>query len=259
MSDIYGVMSIAGEALMTQQQAISVTSHNIANVNTPGYSRQRLDMTTNIPLESSVGPMGNGVSADSIERIYDRYLSSQINNESQGLGKWQAHKDAVEMLEVIFNESDGSGLSQAMSKFWDAWQSLTNNPSGTTERQILVSASQFLASTFNKLDWDLTQSQQNLDLAVEGTVADINRLSGQLADLNAKIISSEAGSSSANDYRDQRELVLKELSALIDIDTFEFNPGNWPPKSMLPGFMMLSGSMKAETPPISQTIFLVAN
>jgi flagellar hook-associated protein 1 FlgK len=221
MSDIYGVMSIAGEALMTQQQAISVTSHNIANVNTPGYSRQRLDMTTNIPLESSVGPMGNGVSADSIERIYDRYLSSQINNESQGLGKWQAHKDAVEMLEVIFNESDGSGLSQAMSKFWDAWQSLTNNPSGTTERQILVSASQFLASTFNKLDWDLTQSQQNLDLAVEGTVADINRLSGQLADLNAKIISSEAGSSSANDYRDQRELVLKELSALIDIDTFE--------------------------------------
>ena len=221
MSDIYGVMSIAGEALMTQQQAISVTSHNIANVNTPGYSRQRLDMTTNIPLESSVGPMGNGVSADSIERIYDRYLSSQINNESQGLGKWQAHKDAVEMLEVIFNESDGSGLSQAMSKFWDAWQSLTNNPSGTTERQILVSASQFLASTFNKLDWDLTQSQQNLDLAVEGTVTDINRLSGQLADLNAKIISSEAGSSSANDYRDQRELVLKELSALIDIDTFE--------------------------------------
>ncbi len=221
MSDIYGIMSLAGQALMTQQQAISVTSHNIANVNTPGYSRQRLNMNTNIPLESSVGPMGNGVSGDSIERIYDRFLTAQISNESEGLGKWEAQKSAVEMLEVVFNESDGSGLSQAMSKFWDAWQSVTNNPAGTTERQILVSASQVLANTFNKLDLDLNQSQQNLDLALQGTVEEINRLSGQLADLNAKILSSEAGSASANDYRDQREQVLKELSTLIDIDTFE--------------------------------------
>ena len=221
MSDIYGIMSLAGQALMTQQQAISVTSHNIANVNTPGYSRQRLNLTTKIPLESSVGPMGNGVSGDSIERIYDRFLTSQISNESEGLGKWEAQKSAVEILEVIFNENDGSGLSQAMSKFWDAWQSVTNNPAGTTERQILVSASQVLANTFNKLDLDLNQSQQNLDLALQGTVEEINRLSGQIADLNAKIISSEAGTASANDYRDQRELVLKELSTLIDIDTFE--------------------------------------
>lgn len=221
MSDIYGIMSLAGQALMTQQQAISVTSHNIANVNTPGYSRQRLNMTTNIPLESSVGPMGNGVSGVSIERLYDRFLSSQISNESQGLGRWDAHKNSVEMLEMIFNESDGSGLSQAMSKFWDAWQALTNNPSGTTERQVLVTASQILAGTFNKLDGDLNKSQHNLDLAVLGTVEEVNRLSEQLADLNEKIISSEAGSSSANDYRDQRELVLKELAELIDINTFE--------------------------------------
>ena len=221
MSDIYGIMSLAGQALMTQQLAISVTSHNIANVNTPGYSRQRLNMTTNIPMESSVGPMGNGVSGVSIERLYDRFLSSQISNESQGLGRWEAQKDAVQMLEVIFNESDGSGLSQAMGKFWDAWQALTNNPSGATERQVLVTASQVLANTFNKLDGDLNGSQQNLDLAIQGTVEDINRLSEQLADLNEKIIFSEIGSLSANDYRDQRELVLKELSELIDINTFE--------------------------------------
>ena len=221
MSDIYGIMSIAGQALMTQQQAISVTSHNIANVNTPGYSRQRLNMTTNIPLDSSVGLMGNGVSGDSIDQIYDRFLSVQISNESQGLGKWEAQKNSVEMLEVIFNESDRSGLSQAMSKFWDAWQALTNNPSGATERQVLVTASQVLANTFNKLDGDLNKSQQNLDLATRGTVEEINRLSEQLADLNAKITSSEAGSLSANDYRDQRQQLLKELAELIDINTFE--------------------------------------
>ncbi|MDX1824437.1 MAG: flagellar hook-associated protein FlgK [Thiohalomonadales bacterium] len=221
MSGISEIMSLAGQALLTQQQAISVTSHNIANVNTPGYSRQELVMTTNTPQDSSIGPMGTGVSAESIQRIYDRFLNVQIENESQGLGRWDAQKDAVELVEMIFNETDGSGLSLAMSKFWNAWQSLASNPGGTTERQILVTASQVLATTFNQLNADLAQTQQDLDLAIEGTVADVNRLSQQLADLNNKIISSEAGSLNANDYRDQRELVLKQLSELIDINAFE--------------------------------------
>jgi flagellar hook-associated protein 1 FlgK len=221
MSDIYGIMSVAGQALMTQQQAISVTGHNIANVNTPGYSRQRLIMTTSTPADSAIGPMGNGVSAEAVERIYDRFLNAQITNENQALGRWDAQKDGVQLVEMIFNEGDGAGLSQAMSDFWDAWQSLANNPAGTTERQILVTASQVLATTFKQLNADLSQTQQDLDLTIQGTVADLNRLSQQVADLNEKIIASEAGSFSANDYRDQRELVLKELSELVDINTFE--------------------------------------
>ena len=188
MSDINGIMSVAGQALMTQQKAINVTGHNIANVNTPGYSRQRLQMSTNPPSYSDIGLIGHGVNADSIERIYDRFLSTQINDENQGLGRWEAQKGAVEVLEMIFNESDGYGLGQAMSKFWDAWQLLTNNPAGVTERQVLVTNSQVLAATFNQLDADLRKSQEDLDLAIEGTVADINRLSERIADLNQKIL-----------------------------------------------------------------------
>ena len=225
MSDINGIMSVAGQALMTQQKAINVTGHNIANVNTPGYSRQRLQMSTNPPSYSDIGLIGNGVNADSIERIYDRFLSTQINDENQGLGRWDAQKGAVEVLEMIFNESDGYGLSQAMSKFWDAWQLLTNNPAGVTERQVLVTNSQVLAATFNQLDADLRKSQEDLDLAIEGTVADINRLSEQIADLNQKILSAESIASSANDYRDQREQLLKALSELIDISTHENSNG----------------------------------
>ena len=221
MTDINAMMSLAGQALLTQQQAINVTNHNIANVNTPGYSRQQLIMTTNTPLDSSIGPMGTGVSAEGIERVYDRYLSAQINNESQGLGRWDAQKDGVQIVEMIFNEANGSGLNQVMSEFWNAWQSLTNDPDGTTERQVLIRGSQVLATTFNQLNSDLSQVRQDLDLVVQGTVADINRLSEQLVDLNARIISSEAGSLSANDYRDQRELLLKELSEMIDINSFE--------------------------------------
>jgi flagellar hook-associated protein 1 FlgK len=108
-----------------------------------------------------------------------------------------------------------------MSEFWNAWQSLTSDPDGATERQVLVTVSQVLATTFNQLHADLFQTRQDLDLVVQGTVADINRLSEQLVDLNGKIISSEAGSLSANDYRDQRERVLSELAELIDINSFE--------------------------------------
>ncbi len=226
MSDINGIMSMAGQALITQQQAISVTSHNIANVNTPGYSRQKLVMSTNIPLDSAIGPMGSGVSADAIERIYDRFINARINNESQELGRWDAQKKAVETLEMIFNETYGSGLNEAMSEYWNAWQALTNNPAGSTERQVLVTRGQILTSTFNKLDSDLTHSQQELDLAIAATVTDVNRLSAQLADLNQKIVASETGTQNANDYRDQRDLVLKELSELIDLNAFEDANGN---------------------------------
>lgn len=225
MSDINGILSIAGQALITQQQAIAVTSHNIANVNTPGYSRQKLIMSTNTSLDSVVGLMGNGVSADEIERIYDRFLVAQINNETQEMGRWDTQKQAVESLELLFNETYGSGLSQAMSDFWNSWQALTNNPSGPTERQILVTRGQVLTSTFNKLDSDLAQSQQDLDHSIQGTVADINELAAQLADLNQKIVSFETSTQSANDYRDQRDLVLKKLSELIDINAFEDGNG----------------------------------
>jgi flagellar hook-associated protein 1 FlgK len=226
MSDLNAIMSIAGQALITQQQAISVTSHNIANVNTPGYSRQELAMSTNVPSDSEIGPMGNGVSPDAIERIYDRFINAQINNESQELGRWDAQKNAVESLEMIFNETYGYGLSEAMSEYWNAWQALTINPAGSAERQVLVTRAQILTSTFNKLDSDLTLSQQDLDLTIQGTITDINRLSAQLADLNQKIVASEIGTQNANDYRDRRDLVLKELSELIDLNAFEDANGN---------------------------------
>ncbi len=221
MSGIYGIMSMAGQALITQQQAISVTSHNIANVNTPGYSRQKLIMTSNTSLNSALGPMGSGVSADAIERIYDRFINGRINNESQQMGRWDAQKNAVESLEMIFNETYGYGLNEAMSEYWNAWQALSNNSAGLTERQMLLTRGQILTSTFNKLDSDLSQSQKDLDISIQGTVTDVNRLSEQLVDLNQKIVSSETGNQNASDYRDKRDVVLKELSELIDISSFE--------------------------------------
>jgi flagellar hook-associated protein 1 FlgK len=221
MTDIFGVLSIGSKALLTQQKGIYVTGNNIANVNTPGYTRQRLNMSSDVPVNSSIGLLGTGVTATGVERIYQRFLGGQINNETQSLGKWEANKDMLERAEMIFDESGGYGLNQIMSEFWTAWQDLSNNPSGSVERTILVAKSEMLAETFSKNYQDLQTVQKEIDTMVKGAVEEINSLSEKVVNLNQKIIQIEAGGEAANDYRDQRDLVLNQLSELIDIDSFE--------------------------------------
>jgi flagellar hook-associated protein 1 FlgK len=221
MMDIFGVLSMGSKALMVQQRAIHVTGNNIANVNTPGYSRQRLNIASDVPVNSAIGPAGNGVKAVEVERVYQRFLGVQINNETQSLGRWEAQKDSLERVEMIFDESGGYGLNQVMNDFWNAWQDLTNNPSGSVERTILVAKGEMLATTFSKNYKDLKTLQQDIDALVDGAVEEINRLSENMVDLNQKIIQMESDGNKANDYRDQRDIVLKELSELIDISSFE--------------------------------------
>ena len=218
---IFGVLNMGSKALTVQQKGIYVTGNNIANVNTPGYSRQRLNLSSDVPLNTGIGPVGSGVTANEIERVYDRFLGVQINNETQGLGQWEAYKHSVERVEMVFDESGGYGLNQVMSEFWNSWQDLTNNPSGSIERNVLVAKSEMLTATLSQNYEDLQQIQRDIDSNIEGAVGEINRLSENMVDLNQKIIQTELGGHTANEYRDQRDLVLKELSELIDISSFE--------------------------------------
>jgi flagellar hook-associated protein 1 FlgK len=225
MTDIYGVLSIGSKALLAQQKGIYVTGNNIANVNTPGYTRQRLNLSTDVPVNTSVGPVGTGVTAVDVERIYQRFLGVQINNETQARGNWEAQKDMLERVEMIFDESGGYGLNKVMSEFWTAWQDLSNNPSGPVERTVLIAKSEILAETFAKNYQDLQTIQRDIDTVIEGTVTEINQLAEKIAHLNEKIIQMESGGNTANDYRDQRDVLLNELSDLINIDSFENSVG----------------------------------
>ncbi len=222
MTQLFGLLSIGAGALLSQQNAISVTGNNIANVNTPGYSRQRLNMQTNQPLETSAGLVGFGVQTTTIERIYDRFLGGQVNTENASLGRWEAQKGMLDQVEAVFNESDGYGLNKALSDFWSSWQDLSVNPSGTVERSVVAADSQTLADTIRQKYADLRQSQADIDAAITSGVKDINRLTAEIADLNQKIASAEAGGTvNANDYRDSRDLALKQLSEIIGINSFE--------------------------------------
>ncbi len=225
MPDIYGILSTASRSLLTQQKAIDVTGQNIANVNTPGYSRQRVVMQPNTPINFEPGQMGTGVKAAEIERIYDRFIGGQINREATNLGQWEAAEGALQRIELVFDETSGVGLDQSLNEFWAAWQDLINNPGGYSERTVLASKSQTLARTFNNMATNLRQIQEDYDTNISGTIDEINGIAGQIADLNHKISQVEVAGQNSNDYRDQRDLLLKDLSALIDVTTFENDAG----------------------------------
>jgi flagellar hook-associated protein 1 FlgK len=225
MTQLFGVLNIGTSALLTQQRAINVTGNNIANVNTPGYSRQKVNLETNLPTQTGLGPMSFGVTSAGVERIYDRFIGLQLNKESANLGRWEAQRGMLERVEVVFDESAGYGLNQALSDFWNAWQALSINPSGTTERSMVAATSEGLADAIRQKYGELEQIRADIDTAVESGIATINRLTAQIADLNQKIAQTEIGGTHANDYRDRRDLVLKQLAEMVDIQGFETADG----------------------------------
>jgi flagellar hook-associated protein 1 FlgK len=221
MTHLFGVLSTATSALLTQQRAINVTGNNIANVNTPGYSRQRLNLETGLPTQTGLGMMSYGVTSTDVERVYDRFLGVQLNNENANLGRWEAQKGMLDRVEVVFDESGGYGLNQALSDFWNSWQDLSLKPEGQTERAVVASTSQGLVDAIRQKYGELEQVRKDIDIAVRDGVETVNRLAAQIADLNQKIARTEIGGTNANDYRDRRDLVLKQLSEMIDITSFE--------------------------------------
>ncbi len=192
MPNLFGLMNIGQSALLTQQKAIDITGNNIANVNTPGYSRQRLVIKQGSPIRADGLTMSTGVTTDpGIQRFYDQFLTAQLGNENETLGRWSAQKEALEKAELMFDEASGSGLSNAMNEYWNAWQALSNNPSGVAERTTLISAGQYLSSVFNQTYSNISRLQQDIDTHVDGLVTEINGLAQQIADLNQKVVKVE--------------------------------------------------------------------
>lgn len=223
MPGINSVLDIGKSALFTQQLGIEVTGHNIANVNTLGYSRQILHLETKQPMSFIPGQIGTGVRASEVIRIHDRYLLGQITSEYQALGKWDAEKDVLERVEMVLSADE---FNESLCDFWNAWEDLANNPSGLAERAVVISKGEQIANSIQSIYSNMEQFKSaEMDAGVTATVEEINLLSEQISDLNKQIVSAEAGGQNANDLRDKQELLLKELSEKIDIDHFYDNEG----------------------------------
>ncbi|MBN1275877.1 MAG: flagellar hook-associated protein FlgK [Deltaproteobacteria bacterium] len=223
MSGINSVLDIGKSALLTHQLGIHISGHNIANVNTPGYSRQVLHLETKEPMSFTPGMLGMGVRGSEVRRIHDSYLLGQLNSEYQALGRWDAESGVLERLEMILSADE---FNNSLCEFWNAWEDLANNPSGLAERAVVISRGEQVVNIIQRIHSSIMQFKNaEVGAGVTATVEEINLLSEQIADLNKKIISAEAVGQNANDFRDKQELLVRELSEKIDIDYFYDNEG----------------------------------
>ncbi len=215
---------VALSGMNMSQAGMEVASHNIANVNTPGYSRQRLNLETMPTWKNSAwGQMGTGVNAQNISRFHDDFLTRSIVDKSTQYGAASAQKAAIDALEAFFNESGGNGINQAMNDFFALWDSVADAAELNPTREELVSVAQTLADQLSMRRADMDAVRKDINARVESAVKDINTIIKSIAGLNEEIMRSEDPSRNqqANDLRDTRDALLIELGTLIDIDYWE--------------------------------------
>ncbi|UVT14563.1 MAG: flagellar hook-associated protein FlgK [Nitrospira sp.] len=225
MIGLSSLFDIARSALTTSQQALAVTGHNVANVNTPGYSRQEAVLTERPPLDGQPGMAGTGVMATTIRRYTDQFINRQLTISQQDLGRLASSKDELFRLQNLFGDSNNQGIAARMNDFFSALQDVSTNPGELAARSVVLANARQLASSINQASTDLVTSRQSLNFQVKQTVGEINSLSKQIAELNSQIVRAEVSGQNANDLRDQRELALNELATRIDITTVESGTG----------------------------------
>ncbi|MDL2260405.1 flagellar hook-associated protein FlgK [Deltaproteobacteria bacterium OttesenSCG-928-K17] len=219
---------VALTGMSLSQAGMEVASHNIANVNTPGYSRQRLNLETMPTWKGgSWGQMGTGVNAQNITRFHDEFLTRSIVEKSSQYSAKAAMKQAIDALESFFNESNGNGINAAMNDFFALWDSVADASELDPSREELISVAQTLATQLATRREDMDAIRKDLNARVEAAVGDINTITKSIAELNQEIMRSEDKSRNqeANDLRDARDSLLIQLGELVNIDYWE-DPSN---------------------------------
>lgn len=228
MPSAFHGINMASNALRSFQRALDVTGNNIANVNTPGYSRQTIDFSEQDPtlfFQGGAYSLGNGVQIASVNRVRDMFLESRKQTVSSESGRLGALNTAASGVQSMFQEPGGSGIADAMDKFFNAWSGLASNSNDPAAKLQVQMAGQTLADrvrgTYNQLQ---SQVQQQATVASD-TITKIQNLSNDIAELNANIRDKVAQGAEPNDLLDMRDQSIQQLSGLINVQTQTFADG----------------------------------
>lgn len=224
MGGLSGSLNIVLQSLLANQGAIETTSNNIANVNTPGYSRQRPVLEETPPIQIGGLNFGTGVQLKQIVSLRDSILDLRVNQETQQQGKLQGFLSPAQQIQSLFNETSGAGLQANLTAFFNSLSQLSTNPSDLNVRQSVLTAAQNLSTSFNQAATNLSNLQNSVNLDVTQLVNQINTLTAQIAAVNAQVSAAQSGNQNPGPFIDQRQQLLNQLSNLVDIS--EINAGN---------------------------------
>ncbi len=225
MSGIGLVLNIAKDALLTQQYAMDVISHNIANVSTEGYSRQVPTLTAKNSAPYAGFLFGTGVTMDNIVSQTNEFIEKRLQTANSDLSMMSEKETYMGILETIFNENTSSSISSQMNEFWNAWGDINNNPSGMPERNILAEYASLLSQSFQETNTDLSNLSAEINNSIDAGVDSVNQLLDQIADANSQVLLMKT-TGNPNDMIDQRSALVKKLAEYIDINTYEYDDGS---------------------------------
>jgi flagellar hook-associated protein 1 FlgK len=212
-------------ALATNQKSLAVTSHNIANANTEGYSRQRVETENIAPSAPGTQRVGGGVNIKAITRSHSSFVARRLEELKSKVSSSQSYSDIIHQVEDVFTDDAEQGLNKSFSSFFNDVRNLSTQPTSAPMRSTVIESAKGIVSKFQTLRESLNAIQQDVDNRIASSVEKVNSLSQKIADLNVRIQAVEANHGFANDERDMRDLALKELSSCIDIQVSESDHG----------------------------------
>ena len=231
MQSTFSGIEIGKRSLIAHTQGMTTVGHNLSNASVEGYSRQRVHFKATDPLympqlnrENTPGQIGQGVDITRIERVHDELLEGKIVSRANGRGYWESRDSYMLQLEQVYNEPTESSVRTLMNRFWDSWQELSIHPQERAARQAVVQRGEALMDGIHN---QYSRMRELRDMTEEDLTATVGRVNGILSDvreLNSEIIKVEALGDNPNDLLDRRDLLVKELSGLLNITVDNRDP-----------------------------------
>lgn len=208
-------LEIARRALLAHQAALNVVGNNVANVATPGYSRQKALLVPTASERTPDGILGTGVRMEGVMRVRDIFLDTQIRDEMSLAGSWSARSGLLGEVENVMNEPSDLGLGGLLDGFWNSWLDLSNQPEDAAARSVVVQKAEALAAGFRQMNFRIHKIIDATDIDMEQRVANLNARLQEISNLNSQISRAEVGGGLDSNLRDRRDSVLDELSRTV--------------------------------------------
>ena len=216
MASVFNALNIGYTGLNAAQVAINTTGHNISNAAVKGYTRQRVVTAAATPISSKTGQVGNGTNVEDIKRVFDNFVFDRYKSVSADKEFSDYEKKQLKTLSTYFPEIDGVGIKADLAKYYDSWQTFSDNPSNDAIKVDLAQQTKTLTQHIKQTKDQVLGLQSQINDQLSVNIDEVNSLASQLADLNIQIDTAEAGGGyTANDLRDKRNVMEKSLSRLI--------------------------------------------
>jgi len=222
---IFDSLNIGYSGLSASQQAIDTTSHNIANANTPGYSKQRANQVVQPPLDDRIpGSVGAGTRVDTITRAHDEYLYSRYTTSQSNLEFANYQDQTLKEISDLFPDVDGLGIESDLQDFFASWSDLSSDPDNDALKTVLINDTENMTAHIRDTSQNLSDIQTRLDNEFQDGIAQVNDLAYQITEINKKINKIEnVPDGNANDLRDQRDQLELEMNKLLNVSVFKGN------------------------------------